>query len=80
MLFAMFDEAYEFVRRPSFDPVALPEGVRSELAMLVALAPLARADLLQEWCPVVSMVDAGPALRAVVYSDFSSAEIAHEGR
>ena len=54
------DEVYQFVRRQPSGSVALPEGVRRELAMLVALAPLVRADLSLDWCPVVSMVDAGP--------------------
>ena len=79
-LYSIMDEVYEFVRRPPSGPVAIPEGVRRELAMLVALAPLVRADLSLDWCPVVSMVDAGPQLGAVVYSEFKRADVAKEGR
>ena len=43
MLYSVMDEVYQFVRRPPSGSVALPEGVRRELAMLVALAPLVRA-------------------------------------
>jgi len=80
MLFAVMDEVYAFVRSGSLTEVVVPAGVRRELAMLVALAPLVRADLSLDWCPVVSMVDAGPKLGAVVYSEFSTAEVAREGR
>ena len=79
-LYSVMDEVYEFVRRPPSGPVAIPQGVRRELAMLVALAPLVRADLSLDWCPVVSMVDAGPQLGAVVYSEFKRADVAKEGR
>ena len=79
-LYSIMDEVYEFVRRPPSGPVAIPQGVRRELAMLVALAPLVRADLSLDWCPVVSMVDAGPQLGAVVYSEFKRADVAKEGR
>ena len=79
-LYSIMDEVYEFVRRPPSGPVAIPQGVRRELAMLVALAPLVRADLSLDWCPVVSMVDAGPQLGAVVYSEFTRADVAKEGR
>ena len=80
VLYSVMDEVYEFVRLQARKPIALPPGVRAELAMLVALAPLVRADLSLDWCSTVSMVDAGPAQGAVVYAEFSRAEVAEEGR
>ena len=80
VLYSVMDEVYEFVRLHARQPIALPPGVRAELAMLVALAPLVRADLSLDWCSTVSMVDAGPDQGAVVYAEFSRAEVAEEGR
>ena len=80
VLFSVMDEVYEFVRLRARQPIELPRGVRAELALLVALAPLVRADLSLDWCSTVSMVDAGPHQGAVVYAEFSRAEVAEEGR
>ena len=83
MIFAVMDGVYEFVRcseGSAHEICAVPEVVRQELRMLVALAPLIRADLALPWCRVVSMVDAGPRFGAVVYTEMERAEVAREGR
>ena len=61
-LYSIMDEVYEFVRRPPSGPVAIPQGVRRELAMLGGVSSAGSGGSFADWCPVVSMVDAGPQL------------------
>jgi hypothetical protein len=55
--------------------VRLPEAVRSELRLLLQLAPTVRCDLTWPVAPVVHMVDAGPEQGAVVYTTMRPAPV-----
>ena len=81
LLFSILQRVYAFVRGiPPEREVDLPKDVIEELNVLVALAPLVRADLALDWCRTVSMVDAGPSLGAVVYAEMPVEAVACEGR
>ena len=81
LIFSVMCAVYAFVRSsPQKIRRAIPKDVLSELQALVALAPFVRADLSLDWSPVVSMVDAGPSLGAVVYATAPREEVAREGR
>ena len=61
---------YRFIRSPPSSRIPLWSSVRAELATVMALSPLLRANLLAPWCPEVLASDAsstgGGVVRAAI--------------
>ena len=60
--FAIFDEAYEFTRRPSplFGQL-LPLAVQSEFLLALAMLPLLSVDLSRPYADFLGACDASPS-------------------
>ena len=61
-MFSVFSSVYDFVRLEPQDAIqAVPEQVRTELAVAAFLMPLLGADLGREFLPLLTACDAAPA-------------------